>query len=61
VSSPRGPQHIIIYNLLGVEVMKLEHCREVQAIFVKDLDPGHYFIKVDFGDRTITRKLTVER
>jgi len=61
VSSPRSPQQIIIYNLLGVEIMKLDHCREVQAIFVKDLDPGHYFIKVDFEDRTITRKLTVER
>jgi len=61
VSSPRSPQQIIIYNLLGAEIMKLEQCREVQAVFIKDLSPGHYFIKVDFEDRTITRKLTIER
>ncbi|MCD4683833.1 MAG: T9SS type A sorting domain-containing protein [Bacteroidales bacterium] len=59
----RGEIRVEIYNILGKKVMQTKHLnKESQSIVIDltDNDDGIYFIKIESGSATITKKIAVQ-
>ena len=60
VSGIENEAAIQIYDLLGKQVIALDHVSNNQAFDVSSLSSGVYIVKVTLGDNTLTRKIIKE-
>lgn len=60
VSGIENEASIQMYDLLGKQVIALDHVSNNQAFDVSSLSSGVYIVKVTLGDNTLTRKIIKE-
>ena len=57
ITADRGPKKILIFDVLGTQVLKTTLLRE--ELNVSDLDAGVYVLRVYEKDKMATRKLII--